>query len=804
MAFVWVSAAWFFGIALASLAPLQLWQWLSLAAGCVFSTITFRQDHRSRSLFALLTFLFLGGARWASSKPDLNQDHVAFYADIGHEVQVTGTLLKDPDVRETYTLLELSSERIWVPDLEIQKLVQGLVLVRASPTGSWQYGQRLKVTGFLERPPEDDDFSYRAFLARQGILAWMPEAYTRSLGMDRVNPLMELLHRIRQRALIEIQRLFPYPEAPLLAGILLGIESRIPEDLVQAYGRTGTTHIIAISGFNITILAGVMIASFGRWLGRTRGLIAAGIVIILYTLLVGADAPVVRAALMGSLALLARYIGRRVHGLTSLAVAGVIMTMISPQSILDAGFQLSFAATLGLILYAEPLGQAAIKLVQRCFPKVDPRRWGNILAEILLLTMAAQITTLPVIVWHFHQISLVSLLANAWILPLQPLLMILSGIATILGMLWHPLGQLIAWFAWPFSALTNQLVRLLANTPGAVLYTGAPSVGGLLGYYTLLFSITALWGSSWKQKIVQLLPSWVSARPSITATGSLTALTLATLLVWQSYQRQPDGLLHLMILDVGSGEAVLIRSPSGATILLNGGSSPVSLATELGHHLPYPNPQIDWLILGGTQYQQLAGLRDIVNMTSIQHALVSGNPGGAAYRRIRDQLNTAEIPVATAEVGMRLDLGDGSTLEVLTQGPFGVTILLQYGDARILLPTGLSPGEVPDLLSSPRTAQTTAVLLADGGYEGVNPDRLLRHFAPQLVLISSESGAYPSQLDPNLEEPLSGIPTLSTDLHGSMDLSSDGTFLWVTVDHNQADISSREDQDPSEATRLDS
>jgi competence protein ComEC len=262
-----------------------------------------------------------------------------------------------------------------------------------------------------------------------------------------------------------------------LAGILLGIECRILEDLRQAYSATGTTHIIAISGFNITILAGLTITVLSRYLGRTRGLIVAGVIIALYTLFVGADAPVVRAAIMGTLALLARHLGRRTNGLTSLAAASMTMTLFAPQSIHDVGFQLSFAATLGLILYAEPLKHAAIYLIKRLIPNIDPRRWGNALAEITLFTLAAQLTTLPIIMWHFHQISLVSLIANAFILPLQPLLMILSGIAAIVGLIWHPLGQLIACSAWPFSALTNQLVLSLAETPGGVIHTGTAQTG---------------------------------------------------------------------------------------------------------------------------------------------------------------------------------------------------------------------------------------------------------------------------------------------------------------------------------------
>jgi thiol:disulfide interchange protein len=121
----WASAAWLLGLILASLAPLDFWQWFSLALGAVFSCLFFRQEHRFRSISAFLTLLFLAGARWELTRPTINQDHVAFYADSDYEVQITGQIREDPDVRETRTQLELTVERVWIPSLEIQKLVAG-------------------------------------------------------------------------------------------------------------------------------------------------------------------------------------------------------------------------------------------------------------------------------------------------------------------------------------------------------------------------------------------------------------------------------------------------------------------------------------------------------------------------------------------------------------------------------------------------------------------------------------------------------------------------------------------------------
>ncbi len=782
MSLVWAGLAWLSGLALASSLPLELWQWSLLAACAAASTISFRKLPRFRTLFTLVCLLFLAAARWAGANLRIDPEQVAFYVDTPQTIQITGQISSDPQVFDNQTRLKLKTERIWIPDLGIQRSIQGSILVISSPLRSYQYGQRLRVTGYLETPPESGDFSYRAYLARQDILAWIPEPEIRSLGMGRANPLLKVLYLLRRNALEQVGRLFPYPEAPLIAGILLGIENYIPDDLSDAYRSTGTTHIIAISGFNITIIAGLAIALFGRIFGRVRGLYIAGVFIATYTIFVGGDAPVIRAAIMGVLALVARYLGRRTHGLTSLAAAAVLMTLVEPRSILDVGFQLSFFATLGLILYAEPLSRLAVKFIQIAGPNLNAKRWGGLTAEVLLFTFAAQITTMPIIAWHFNQISLTSLVTNALILPLQPLLMILSGLATILGLAWYPLGQLAAWFAWPFSALTNRLVTLLAAMPRGVIYVGKIRPAYLLAYYLGLFLITLLLSTPWRDRLTERLQPIRAIPRIIPLSAVIMLLSLSNLIVWHTFHLRPDGRLHVIIQNVGRGESILIRTPSGGTLLANGGASPVKLGTELGRHLPYPDRWIDWLIVAGTDYVQIAGLREITAMAHVGRVLTSSSGSGTAYRRVFDQIIAAEIPIDQAEAGQQLDLGAGATLEVIAEGAKGITLLLEHGNARILLPLGLSPAEIPVLLNHQRTGDLSAVLLADGGYQAVNPDRLIAHFNPMVMMISCQTGECPDPTIPTSR--LSPGVILSTNLHGSIALITDGERLWITTERS--------------------
>jgi competence protein ComEC len=200
-------------------------------------------------------------------------------------------------------------------------------------------------------------------------------------------------------------------------------------------------------------------------------------VIGVYAVLVGGSASVVRAALMGGLALFARQIGRRQEGLNSLAFVGALMAFHNPLTLWDAGFQLSFSATLGLILYADPLSQAFLRFASRHLPLETAQRLAGPVGEYFLFTLAAQLLSLPVTLFHFHRFSLVAWAANPVVLPAQPPVMVLGGLAVLLGMVFLPAGRLIGYLAWPFVAFTIRAAGRPGALPASECAVGRPTAG---------------------------------------------------------------------------------------------------------------------------------------------------------------------------------------------------------------------------------------------------------------------------------------------------------------------------------------
>jgi competence protein ComEC len=254
--------------------------------------------------------------------------------------------------------------------------------------------------------------------------------------------LIIMLGRWREGWLVMLQRLMPEPMASLAAGILLGVKGRMPSDFYQALVNTGTLHIIAASGYNVSIVAEVLMKIVGGVVTRGVGVGIGVVGIILYVLISGGGASVVRAGIMGSLTLIAYYFGRPTEARRLLWVSAALMLLYSPLYIVDVGFQLSFAATAGL-LYLEPL-----------MAKLPNIRF---LSEYLYPTLTASIATLPVVLYHFGRVSWISPVVNMLVLPIVPILMgMTSGI--LIG------GQAVAWVTYPLLSYMVWVIKLFGGS----------------------------------------------------------------------------------------------------------------------------------------------------------------------------------------------------------------------------------------------------------------------------------------------------------------------------------------------------
>lgn len=768
---IWISSAFLAGIVLASTLANSPLIWFGLAFAGLFLALVLRRL-RPQTAFSILLlpgFLFLGAARYQMARPVVTPHSLSSYNDLQQRVYVTGILVETPDVRDTYLNLRLRVEKIDLGQGDIP--VSGDLLIRLTNEYEVAYGDRLRVRGFVQTPAKNEVFSYRDYLVTQGIYSTLRTGTVTVLPGKAVDPLWSMIHRLQASLLKNIYKLFPNPEASLLAGILLGVDKGIPVGVQQAFQNTGTAHIIAISGFNIAILAAVFIMLFGRLFGRKWSAILTILVIGFYVVLVGGGASVVRAGIMGTLSMIALQFGRRNQALTTLAASALFMSIIHPYILWDVSFQLSFAATLGLLLYAQPMQAALSAFLARYWQPASVDKFVAPFSEYFLLTFAAQITTLPVIIYHFGRLSVVSFIANPLILPAQPAVMLLSGLAVLLSRLYMPLGQVFAWMAWPLAAYTIRVVEFFNGFPGGVLNLGSFSLLAAILLYLLLFGFSL---------------AWQRVKGVMTPTFVVSLLTVFTVLTWRSVLNIPDGRLHVTFLKAGSADSILIQTPSGKFILVNGGESPALLTDQLGRRIPPFSHGLDLLVIASTQENQVAALPGSLEQYRPKSVLWAGNSQASfSSGRLDDWLSTNHIPVEKAKAKNAFDLGDNTILRVLAVSARGAVISIEKGNFKVVLPVGVTFDVFAELKNGQGLGPVTALLISESGYAPANPPEWLANLKPQVTILSVAAGDPNGMPSPELLTALEKSILLRTDMLGWIDLASDGRQLEITSEHQK-------------------
>jgi competence protein ComEC len=378
---------------------------------------------------------------------------------------------------------------------------------------------------------------------------------------------------------------------------------------------------------------------------------------------------------------------------------------------------------------------------------------------------------LPIIIYYFQRISLSSLIANPLILPAQPPVMILGGLALLAGTIYYPLGQVLAWIAWPFVAYTIRTVEFLASFPGGALNLGEVSLVVVIAFYTILFGLTFMGGRSEK------VGRWL--KPGVV----LASLSVLTILIWRVVLTAPDGRLHMTLMDVGTGDAILIQTPSGRRVLVDGGPSTRSLSDGLGRRLPMGQRQLDWLVVAATGGGQVGGLTSNLERFPVDQVLWAGpSTGSYPVQNLQAKLTGLEVPIVTAKTGQVLDLGDGAVIQVLEVCERGAVLLLEWGNFRTLLPIGLDFDTLEHLQSQHELDGLNVLLLAESGYAPVNPRDWFEDLSPQVVLLSVSAGDLEGLPSPETINALKGYNLLRTDHNGWIELTTDGEQLWVAVE----------------------
>ena len=399
----------------------------------------------------------------------------SFFAYVGTTVQVEGVISDEPDVREATTQLRLRTKDTTL-----------LLVAPHEPT--FRYGDRVRVEGKLERPKNFVDektlreVDYVAQLEKDGVYFEIFRPKLTLVVSGEGNMLIEGLFAFKNAFIANINSLIPQPHAALLGGLVVGAKQSLGKELLEDFRTVGVIHIVVLSGYNITIIA-VFIEWLLSRLRKNVRLILAAVGMILFSIMVGASATVIRATVMALLVLLAHGTGRIYAVTRALLVAGVIMLLHNPKILaFDTSFQLSFLATLGLI-YVSPFVLPRVKWVTEF--------WH--FREIVVATVATQVFVLPFLLYKTGMLSLISLPVNLLILAAIPLTMLFGFLAGMLAFVSAAVAIPFAYIAYALLSYELGVVEWFARIPGASASVSHFPLALMLLWYALYAILFLAW-----------------------------------------------------------------------------------------------------------------------------------------------------------------------------------------------------------------------------------------------------------------------------------------------------------------------
>lgn len=471
---------------------------------------------------------------------------------------------------------------------------------------------------------------------------------------------------------------------------------------------------------------------------------------------------------------------------TSLAFVALLLSLLDPNVLLDIGFQLSFLAVLGLGLFADPLSLRFRRILETVFPIRVAKALHSFLNEPLIVSIAAQITTLPLIILYFGRLSLTALPVNALIVPAQSAVLLLGMAAAVIYAIIPALGTLIFWADLVFLSWTIAIVRAFADLRVAELVVDLD--GRLIQAFYLLLIGGAMIHAA-RPPIWRELQDRVRRNTIIAAICAVSAVSL--ILTGAMIISRADRHLHVWLLDIGHSNAVLMQTPGGAQALVDGGRFPSRLLAAIGDRLPFYDREIEILAITHPDAWDIAALDSLLNRYAIGAVLYHGQENhDDTFERIRQRLRQSDTAIVNVRAGYKVELSDGVLIEVLHPqatpkitdriNDHVMTLRVTYGEASFLLTSDLSADGQREIAASGRAMHATVLQIPRHATARAIDDGFLDSVQPQITLLQSDKANRRGDPDSDTLAKFNETRLFRTDEMGTIHLRTDGKTIEVS------------------------
>jgi len=762
------------GIAVSSISNSYIIIVAAIILLAIVTTISIVKNPQMIFFLIGITLFFSIGAIQYKYLNDYNTGKMIKYSD--QQVTIKGIVNSEPNVGETKTSYILQTEQITTNGIQ-KSLTAKVILNTLNSNSRYDYGEEIIVTGTLTIPKgrrNPGGFDYRNYLAQSGVSATvfaLKEDIKDNL-LNKANIFVKTGLMLREKIVNVIKRSMPSEQAALLNGMLIGYREDLSDEVQKAFSDSGLTHIMAVSGANVAFIVFPLIFLFRKVIKlklKTSNIIVIGVLVI-FTYITGFQPSVLRAVIMATVVLVGQMLMRETDIYTTISFSAILLLLYNPSTLFNIGFQLSFVATLSIVLLCKNIKRV-----------ISFKYLPNIITDVISITLAAQIGVLPIIILYFNNVSLISIVSNVLVIPIVGIITVLGSIMAIVGNINIFFSQVIGLLNSPFLTFVLYVTKTVSAIPYAVLKVTTPSMLMVLIYYCVVLFF--MWYKPLKK--IKIKPIYY-----------ITGLSVLLIVIGLTYLTPKK--LETVFIDVGEGDSVFLRTYSGKTVLIDGGGFNARLnpGKSIGDSviipflLDYGVSNLDMIIATHGHDDHIQGLEAVLKGFPVKELLIPDIADKTAFGKLISVCADKKIKIDVCQEGDIIRIDNQTFFDVLfpnknwessdTLNNCSLVLKLQYINNSILF-TGDIQAEIEDyLLKEGEDLQADVLKVAHHGSTYSTTPDFLKAVNPTIAIISVGKNNFGHPAPLTLERlNMNNTKVYRTDECGALVLTSDGQKITI-------------------------